>query len=61
MVSYQVELILLMPGKRNISSLLAKSRPLVDFPLIEDGVLLQFPKLNVYHMYMILLLKIQTF
>lgn len=43
--------------EKQISSLLAKSRPLVDFSLLEDGIIFQFPKLNLFNIYIILLFK----
>lgn len=34
-----------------ISSLLAKSRPLLDFSLIEEGIIFQFPKFNLLNVH----------
>jgi len=36
--------------EKETSSLLAKFRPLVDFSLIEDGIVFQFPTL-IYHVH----------
>lgn len=43
-----------------ISSLLAKSRPLLDFSLIEEGIIFQFPKFNLLNRCIILPLNQQT-